>query len=103
LQERRGWERRPLLRRLRLRSELDATRCDEGGWEDACTMTRCDGFFACDELMGWVAFGGFLCYVFGLAWDDDGIAIAQWERMTDRHVIAFHNQWNGNCFFDEYK
>jgi hypothetical protein len=34
----------------------------EGG---ACTMTRCDGFFACDELMDWVAFGGLLCYGLG--------------------------------------
>jgi hypothetical protein len=40
------------------------------------------GFFACDELMGWVAFGGLLCYGFGdgrgmmglrlLGWDVDG-------------------------------
>jgi hypothetical protein len=54
------------------------------------------GNFACDELMGWVAFGGLLCYGWGSAWDDDGIAIARvgWERMDDgssRH-IAFRNQ-----------
>jgi len=45
LRERRELGRKLLLRRLHLRSELDATGCDvmTGGWEVACTMTRCDG------------------------------------------------------------